>query len=102
MKAGAVQIRTFCVPASHAAETTQMILPPGPVPPVRIAVPLGCRSGQGSADVRGEDRRPAGPPEGSMIMSKYVLAFRGQPSRGAQAGEEEEWRPCFAGHGRAI
>src|SRR5260370_22354512 len=97
IKAGGVRVRTFWLPASHAAQTTQMILPPGPVPPVGIAVPRGCRSGQGSADVRGDDRRPAGPPEGSMILSKYVLAFRGQPNRSAPAVRGEQWARCFAG-----
>jgi hypothetical protein len=37
-----------------------------------------------------------------MIMSKYVLAFRGQPDRSAQAGEEEQWGAWFAGLGPAI
>jgi hypothetical protein len=35
--AGAIQIRTFCVPASHASETTQMILLSGSVPPSGFA-----------------------------------------------------------------
>ncbi len=35
-------------------------------------------------------------------MSKYVLAFRGQPNRTLQPEEEQEWGAWFAGLGPAI
>jgi hypothetical protein len=35
-------------------------------------------------------------------MTNYVLAFRGQPDRGAAAGEEEAWGAWFGGIGASI
>jgi hypothetical protein len=51
----------------------------------------------------GEGRRqaPAGL-EGSSTVSKYVLAFRGQPGRAAVAGEEQAWGAWFGQLGPAI
>src|SRR5262249_358060 len=35
-------------------------------------------------------------------MTKYVLAFRGQPGRGQDPDEGQEWGAWFAGLGAAI
>jgi hypothetical protein len=35
-------------------------------------------------------------------MSKYVLAFRGQPDRAPQPDEDQKWRAWFASLGPAI
>jgi hypothetical protein len=35
-------------------------------------------------------------------MSKYVLAFRGQPDRGSVPGEEQAWGAWFTELGRTI
>jgi hypothetical protein len=60
---------------------------------------LGCRFGPGSGDEGVEGWcTGAGRDLRESVMSKYVLAFRGQPG-GTPSPEEEQW---FASLGRAI
>ena len=35
-------------------------------------------------------------------MSKYILAFRGQPDRAPRPDEGEQWRAWFAGLGASV
>jgi hypothetical protein len=54
-------------------------------------------------DVKGEGRRRRRPGlEGSTTMSKYVLAFRGQPDRTPALEEEKAWGAWFGQLGSAI
>jgi len=45
---------------------------------------------------------PAGEAERRQVMTNYVLAFRGQPDRGAVAGEEEAWGAWFGRIGPSV
>jgi hypothetical protein len=47
-------------------------------------------------------RTPADETERRQVMTNYVLAFRGQPDRGAVAGEEEAWGAWFGRIGSSI
>jgi len=44
----------------------------------------------------------AGSAEGKYVMSKYVLAFRGEPDRAHEQDEGQQWSDWFADLGAAI